>query len=108
MKTEFKKKGKSILKGSAYSMKDFIQDKPRTSAQLHKTSNPQNSNGTETQNHNNITNQDALERLHVQIRKDLADKLIQHVYTKKLIEKKASQRGIIEQALEEYFNRQES
>ena len=101
MKTEFKEKGQTILKGSAYSMKDFIEDKPSKSAQMHKASNPQNGNGTEPQNHKNA--QDALERLHVQIRKDLADKLIQHVYTKKLSEKKASQRRIIEQALEEYF-----
>jgi hypothetical protein len=101
MKTEFKEKGQSILKGSAYSMKDFIEDKPSKSAQIHKTTNPQNSNGTEPPSHKDA--KDALERLHVQNRKDLADKLIQHVYAKKLSEKRASQRNIIEQALEEYF-----
>jgi hypothetical protein len=116
---KFRAKGHSILEGSPYSMKDFIEDKPRnaqthkdTSAQMHKTAAPQNYSGANTQAHkgpispndSSGTTEDAVERIHVQIRKDLADRLIQMVYTRKLSEKKASQRGIIEQALEEYFH----
>ena len=101
-------------------MKDFLEDQKDTQmqkdaiAKSHKTSKPQihksanvqnlnytqNSNGTERDN-------DKLERIHVQIRKDLADKLIKMVYARKregkLAKRKASQRQIIEQALEEYF-----
>ena len=50
---------------------------------------------------------EAVERIHVHIRKDLADKLIEMVYARKrdgkVKKRKASQRHIIEQALEEYF-----
>ena len=50
---------------------------------------------------------EAVERIHVQIRKDLADKLIKMVYARKregkVKKRNASQRQIIEQALEEYF-----
>ena len=119
-KDKFKKKGQSILNSAPNSMKDFLEDQRDTQmqndtiAQLHKTTKPQihksanvqnlnytqNSNGTERDN-------DKLERIHVQIRKELADKLIEMVYARKregkLAKRKASQRQIIEQALEEYF-----
>lgn len=98
--------------------------------QLHKNTDPQNRNTTFAQNHkskiarNNIctdtqkskeeyksteiNNPDAVERIHVQIRKDLADKLIETVYAQKRegkSKRKASQRHIIEQALEAYFDK---
>jgi len=78
-------------------------------AQKHKYANAQNRNYTKPQNSNGSdrdTGPEELERIHVQIRKDLADKLIEMVYTRKRegkSKRKASQRHIIEAALEEYF-----
>ena len=118
------------------SMSEFLENKAdkdarkpnSTSVQLHKSTDPQKRNTTFAQNHksiitqNNIctntqkskkeydsadiNNPEAVERIHVQIRKDLADKLIETVYAQKRegkSKRKASQRHIIEQALEEYF-----
>jgi hypothetical protein len=117
---KFTEKGHSILKGSAYSMRDFIEDKPSkgqmhkdTSAQRHSTAKPQIHSEAKPQmckvtNEQNCKPEalvDAVERIHVQIRKDLADRLIQMVYSRKLSKKRASQRSIIEQALEEFFER---
>lgn len=109
---KFRKKGCSILNRSAYSMKDFIEDNAQnhTVAQLRKTSDAQSDISTNQLCSKNTIDQkyslpdETVERLHVQIRKDLADKLIKLVYMRKLSEKKASQRRIIEQALEEYFH----
>lgn len=120
---KFTDKGHSILKGSVYSMKDFIEDKPAdaqthnvSSAQVHNTAKPHKHSGAEAQMRKDTIAQnckpeaymDAVERIHVQIRKDLADRLIQMVYSKKLSKKRASQRDIIEQALKEYFDRNKS
>ena len=117
---KFKKKGHSILKGSAYSMKDFIEDTPSktqthndASAQVHNAAKPQKHSDAEAQmckdtiaqNCKSGSSMDAVERIHVQIRKDLANRLIQLVYSRKLSKKRASQRSVIEQALEEFFNR---
>ena len=87
-----------------------------------KTPDPQNHNLARVQNRkdsktrnlpyeNKSTTEDVesevVERIHVHIRKDLADKLIEMVYARKregkVKKRKASQRYIIEQALEEYF-----
>ena len=111
-------------------MDEFLEDKPAKTAQIQKGSiaqlckntDPQNHNLTNVQNRNDAITQissenkdsetknvkpEAVERIHVQIRKDLADKLIEMVYSRKregkLAKRKASQRHIIEQALEEYF-----
>jgi hypothetical protein len=131
---KFKSKGSNILKAQTTgpnSMNEFLEDIPaedtqtqkNTVAQLHKTTDPQNHNFTSAQNRNDTKTQppsdenkystiknfepEAVERIHVQIRKDLADKLIEMVYARKregkLAKRKASQRKIIEQALEEYF-----
>ena len=131
---KFKSKGSHILKAQKSgpsSMNEFLEDIPEKTpqlqedsvAQLHKTTDPQNHNFTSAQNRNDIKTQtsfdenkesatknlepEAVERIHVQIRKDLADKLIEMVYERKregkLAKRKASQRQIIEQALEEYF-----
>jgi hypothetical protein len=85
-------------------------------AQKHKYAPAQNRNYTKTQSSNALkksnrnTGSEELERIHVQIRKDLADKLIEMVYTRKregkLAKRKASQRHIIEQALKEYFEKE--
>ena len=130
---KFKSKGSNILKAQKAgpnSMNEFLEDKPAKTAQIQKdsvaqlckTTDPQNHNFTSMQNRNNTKTQtsdenkssttkniepEAVERIHVQIRKDLADKLLEMVYARKregkLAKRKASQRQIIEQALEEYF-----
>ena len=77
-----------------------------TDTQKHKNTLAQNRNYTNTQSPkepNQETGPERLERIHVQIRKDLADKLIEMVYVRKRQGKKATQRHIIEQALKEYF-----
>ena len=119
-KDRFKLKGQSILNSRPNSMKDFLEGQKDTQmhkdavAQLHKTSKPQIHKSSNVQNRNYTKPQDSngsdrdtdpeeLERIHVQIRKDLADKLIEMVYVRKREGKKATQRLIIEQALKEYF-----
>ena len=112
-------------------MNEFLEDKPAKTAQIQKdsvaqlckTTDPRNHNFTSVQNRNDTNTQtssaenkytainnfepEAVERIHVQIRKDLADKLIEMVYARKregkVKKRNASQRQIIEQALEEYF-----
>jgi ethanolamine utilization protein EutQ (cupin superfamily) len=97
-------------------MKDFLEEQKDTQmhkgviTQLHKITKPQkhksvnvkSCNYTQDSNESERDN-DKLERIHVQIRKDLADKLIEMVYVRKRQGKKATQRHIIEQALKEYF-----
>lgn len=55
------------------------------------------------------TDPDDVTRLHVHIRRDLADRLFEEVFRRKrdrsLPNKNSTQRVIIEQALEAYFNR---
>jgi hypothetical protein len=119
-KDRFKQKGQNILNSRPSSMKDFLEDQKdtqmqkdaiakshkTTKPQIHKSANVQNLNYTQNSNGTERDN-DKLERIHVQIRKELADKLIEMVYARKregkLAKRKASQRQIIEQALEEYF-----
>ena len=117
-KDKFKKMGQSILNSAPNSMKDFLEDQKdtqmqkdtiaksnkTTKPQKHKSANVQSRNYTESSNGSERDN-DKLERIHVQIRKDLADKLIEMVYVRKREGKKATQRHIIEQALEEYFEK---
>ena len=131
---KFKSKGSNILKAQTTgpnSMNEFLEDKPSKTAQIQKdsiaqlckTTDPQNHNFTSAQNRNDTKTQtssdenkypaiknfepEAVERIHVQIRKELADKLIEMVYARKregkVKKRNASQRQIIEQALEEYF-----
>jgi hypothetical protein len=118
-KDRFKLKGQSILNSRPNSMKDFLEgrkdvqihknstaqlDKP-TKAQLHKTVPAQNRNHPDVPGK---SNQNTDERIHVHIRKDLADKLIEMVYARKRAGKSkrnASQRHIIEEALDEYFKK---
>lgn len=131
-KGKFKSKGSDILKAKASpsSMNEFLEDNQKEDVQMQKTSVAQLRNSTDTQT-NNLTNvqnrndaktrnspdenkstaesveSEAVERIHVHIRKDLADKLIEMVYARKregkVKKREASQRHIIEQALEEYF-----
>ena len=117
MKTanKFKSKGQRILGSSPHSMKDFLEDKSNKNVQMHKTTESQKRNYSDTQNHkytvaqkSNDTKPDSekVERIHVQIKKELSDKLIELVYFRKRNQnKEATRRKIIEQALEEYFKK---
>ena len=130
---KFKSKGASILKArrsSPESMTEFLKDptiKP-TAGQSSAGPDEQNHNNAIAQTHtsakakthkthaNNTTealesNQptpENIERLHVHIRKDLADRLLEMVFKRKcdqkVKKKEATQRVIIEEALEEYFS----
>ena len=122
-KDRFKQKGQSILNSRPNSMKDFLDGQQDT--QMHKDAITQLPKATESQKHKytpaqnrNYTNThspmepnrdtEELERIHVQIRKDLADKLVEMVYAQKRkgkSKRRATQRHIIEQALEEYFEK---
>jgi hypothetical protein len=126
MKTDankFRLKGEDILKKETsrpQSINSFLNDQKEvqvpSDAQKHKIQEPQRCRDANPQIHNSTLAQlskfgahvDAVERIHVQIRKDLADRLIKMVYSRKLSKKRASQRGIIEQALEEFFDRHNS
>ena len=134
-KGKFKSKGASILKArrsSPESMTEFLKD-PTI-----KPTAEQSSAGPDAQNHKNViahehipakakthktnTNEETkafesiqstsekIERLHVHIRKDLADMLLEMVFKRKCDRKmkknQATQRVIIEEALEEYFSNQ--
>ncbi len=119
---KFKSKGEAILKSqrpSPASMVDFL-----TYTQNHKGAGPQMHKSTNLQKHN-CANENFLRainyqmrkpskeqkhkvcRLHIQIRQDLVDKLLDTVFKRKrdpdVRMRDASQRAIIEAALEEYF-----
>ena len=131
-KGRFKSKGESILKGPSVgpkSIKEFLSppEELTSSAQLHNDSFVQRRNGTLAQNHSctlsdqtsihsdetSVNDKQAdlaaeeISRLHVHIRKDLADKLMEAVFIRKrdrsFQRKDATQRFIIEQALETWF-----
>jgi hypothetical protein len=132
-KERFKLKGQSILDDSRpNSMKDFLEDQKDT--QMHKDAIAQSPKTSKSQKHNPTNTQDAfaqnrnytnaqdshkkpekndsvpeeLERIHVQITKQLADKLFGLVYARKREGRKATQRHIIEQALKEYFEKEKA
>jgi len=133
-KGKFKAKGASILKGKPSgfkSMKEFLEDPSRIAASGFNTN-------SKTQKHKNTFAQDRIcskanddnpfenlkienahakgsqpegvARLHVHIRKDLADKILETVFkrkrNRKIRNKDATQRVIIEQALEDYFEKE--
>lgn len=122
---KFKVKGTNILKNRQppNSMKNFLEDMPTEKSEqnssghdveLHNSdyTHPQSPPDTQilkdTSNHH--TCGDNIERLHLHIRKDLADRLCEAVFNRKResINKgekrnKATQRAIIEEALAEYF-----
>ena len=129
---KFKSKGISILKGSSAgpkSMTEFLAHPEEIDTLDHrrKVADVQKHNGTPAQKHNfrqsgqpripedssSITNQledldhNEITRIHVHIRKDLADKLVEAVFYRKrdrsCQRKDATQRVIIEQALETWF-----
>ena len=121
----FKSRGAKILRSRSsgpLSMKEFLEypGKGNAAEQSQISEETQNHRSTPAQGHAaTISNEKAPEqlsvttnpsiavRLHVQIRKDLADKLIEAVYLRKRDsphkKNAATQRIIIEEALEHYF-----
>jgi hypothetical protein len=112
---QFRAKGSNILNDKPFSINDFLNDSPL------KSENTQTHNPTTTQIHtvmngsrNEKTN-DQLPgseneppgRLHLQIRQDLIEKLLDTVFRRKRDPKfkgrDATQRSVIEDALEHYF-----
>jgi hypothetical protein len=116
---KFKTKGVNILKGQQTkpnSMKDFLKDSPDdyekgtqihkyTFPQFHKITNPQIHSAPEVQ-------KEELGRVHIQMRQDLVDKLLDAVFKRKRDPKvknqDATQRAIIEKALENYFKNEKN
>jgi hypothetical protein len=119
---KFKSKGENILRGQQPgpgSMEDFLKDTQNhkdTIPHLHESLNPQKDNST-NDHFLKVTNypihksskeqKHKLRRLHIQIRQDLLDKLLDIVFKRKLDPKiknrNATQRVVIEEALECYF-----
>jgi len=133
-KGKFKSKGASIIKGKQSglkSMKEFLEDSNRIapSGRFNTDSKPQNHKNTFAQDrifskanndnpfenlkienaHAKGSQPEGVARLHVHIRKDLADKVLETVFKRKrdrkIMRKDTTQRVIIEQALEDYFDK---
>jgi len=111
---KFKTKGATILKGEQAkpnSMKEFLKDSPEEfekGTQIHRNAYPQFHKITNPQTHSAIEGRkEELGRLHIQIRRELIDKLLDIVFKRKRDRKvknqTATQRAIIEEALENYF-----
>jgi len=98
----FRKKGTSILKDEPKGIGDFLNDSsPRSeNSHLHIP--------TKAHMHKIKDKRDELGRLHIQIKQDLIDKLIETVYKRKTDpktkKKNATQRAIIEEALKLFFD----
>lgn len=100
---QFKSKGAEILtQGMPTSVEGFIKEPVNSS-----TADPQMGNPTNPEIHNStnvVTNR--LGRLHIEIRYDLLQRLMQRVFQRKCDPKfkgRSTQRAVIEEALEDYF-----
>ena len=111
---KFKSKYKPVLYKKDVapdSMEAFLKGEPagdRTLAQTQKTASTQIHNSTDAQPANTRPeSKENLGRLHIQIRQDLIEKLLESVYQRKrdsmVKNRDATQRAIIEEALEKYF-----
>ena len=119
---KFKSKGENILRDHQpmpASMEDFLKDTQNlkdTIPQIQESANPQKRNSTDEnllRASNYQIHQPSKEqkhkacRLHIQIRQDLVDKLLDMVFKRKrnptVKNRDASQRAIIEDALDQYF-----
>ena len=104
-KTEmFRAKGADILKDGVSGISDFLGDSLswRENPQLHKPTIPQI--------HTKPDTHEALGRLHLQVRRDLSEKLLEAAFKRKRDPKfkgRASQRSVVEDALEQYFRNEE-
>ena len=112
---KFRIKGSKILKDQSFGIGAFLNDlSPKWgNAQIHKTTIPQKTTTTAGLIQDNTVDQSpnmkekALGRLHLQIRLDLMEKLLDTVFKRKRNPKykgrDATQRSVIEEALECYF-----
>jgi len=129
-KGKFKAKGVSILnrkQSDPMSIKEFLEDstpmdvlraqnRKDTFAQDCKISKANDCQGFENLKinsfHDKGSQPERVVRLHVHIRKDLADKILETVFKRKrdnkIMRKDATQRIIIEQALEDYFEKNQT
>jgi len=103
----FKSKANSILKSSPQSIKEFLEDPPECQREENDAFIPQ---CVDTKMHALPEKEGMVKdyvRLHVHLRQDLADKLFEVVFKRKKNhnskKSEASQRVIIEEALEMYF-----
>jgi hypothetical protein len=104
-KTEmFRAKGADILKDHVSGISDFLGDS------LSRRENPQLPKPTMPQMHTEPDTYEALGRLHLQVRRDLSEKLLDVVFKRKRDPKfkgRASQRSVVEDALDRYFRNEE-
>ena len=104
-KTEmFRAKGADILKDGVSGISDFLGDS------LSRRENPQLHKPTMPQMHTEPDTYEALGRLHLQVRRDLSEKLLDATFKRKRDPKfkgRASQRSVVEDALEQYFRNEE-
>ena len=104
-KTEmFRAKGADILKDHVSGISDFLGDS------LSRRENPQLHKPTMPQMHTEPDTYEALGRLHLQVRRDLSEKLLDAVFKRKRnpqFKGRASQRSVVEDALEQYFRNEE-
>ncbi len=119
LKGKFKSKGASILKASPKSMKEFLNDGSNdeileNNTHIHKNTIAQNHNSIEQQNEvghyeESCNNSNEIARIHVHIRKELADKMFDLVFRRKRNRQyskgTATQKAIIEEALEDFFTK---
>lgn len=115
-KGRFKVKGTKILNNGQFpgSMKSFLEDVPEKQTEqsfLDHDGEMHNNSLAHMQKDSTGINS---ERLHIHVRKDLADKLYSRVFDRKRKSIRtsgkregATQRAIIEEALEEYFKNHE-
>lgn len=114
MKSGIKKTGKFRFKGSEIlgrgppsSMEDFLNDSADSSEAHPPSSKPEN---PQTHSSTFVDSElpPRLGRLHIEIRLDLVQQLLTLVLKRKCdpqLKQKATQRAVIEEALEEYFRR---
>jgi hypothetical protein len=103
------------LEGRQTEKTGLTQNRKSSNAQDHIRAEPHESNGsnlrvagTKEPPSYKKTNAEHVERLHVQIRKDLADRLLEiayHMRSSGMKRREATQKAIIEAALEDYFRK---
>ncbi len=104
----FKSKAKDILRSPPQSIQEFLDEsqenpKNKMDVQIHKCADAEMHKASEKKGRT----KDYV-RIHVHIRENLADKLLEAVFLRKKnhrTKKEASQRAIIEEALELYFQK---
>jgi hypothetical protein len=105
-KTEmFRAKGADILKDHVSGISDFLGDS------LSRRENPQLHKPTIPQMHTEPNTHEPLGRLHLQVRRDLSEKLLDATFKRKRDPKfkgRASQRSVVEDALDLYFQNEDN